>query len=303
MYIPFRCDGRGAVWKKCRIVVICSICLMKFFYWSSRKWRWWMFCPFLPTFIHEWMSSRMIFSTFVTLIWLVYRRSNHAAVICAQQLKKCCHASLPRRSLVFTHKSIKWLWNRIQSKKPSLLALILSCTPCHFDIWKRNFFVIVWQVSSLIFSIAREEKTLLSFYFALPDDLIFHSLCKQITHLRIDVELVEDVEDRFQSQTFALILSSCSKLLELEFVQYIWDFCWVKNSFCFFLNAFQSGTLTRLTLTVDGFVDCLLLLDGRCESLWTLIIHVNDVSHPVMDIGSKASPTSRSSQCWSSFHF
>jgi hypothetical protein len=118
-----------------------------------------------------------------------------------------------------------------------------------------------------------------------------------ITHLRIDVELVEDVEDRFQSQTFALILSSCSKLLELEFVQYIWDFFWMKSSFCFFLNAFQSGTLTRLTLTVGGFVDCLLLLDGRCESLSTLIIHMNDVSHPVMDIGSKASPTSRSSQC------
>ena len=208
MCISFRCDGRESVWEKCRIMVICSICLKKFFCWSSRNWRWWMFCPFLPMFIHDWMVSSMIFSTFVTLIWVVSRRSNPAALICAQQLKKCCHASLPRLSLVFTIKSIKWLWNRIQSKRSSLLALILSCAPCHFDASKRTSLIIVWQVSSLIFSISREEKTLLSFLFAVADDLIFRSLCKQITHLRIDVELVEVYEEKLVSQTFALILSS-----------------------------------------------------------------------------------------------
>ena len=30
LFLP-KCDGRESVWKKCRIVVICSICLMKFF--------------------------------------------------------------------------------------------------------------------------------------------------------------------------------------------------------------------------------------------------------------------------------
>ena len=131
----------------------------------------------------------------------------------------------------------------------------------------------------------------------------FRSLCQQITHLRIDLELVEKIEERLQPLTFALILSSCPKLAELEFVQYIWEFWCAKSSFSFLLNAFQSATLTRLKITVTGFVDCLLLLDGRCESLSTLIIHVNDIYDPVMDIGSKASPTSRSSQGGSSFRF
>ena len=149
----------------------------------------------------------------------------------------------------------------------------------------------------MIFSVSREEKTLLSFLFALADDLSFRSLCKQITHLRIDVELAEDYEEQLLSQTFALILSSCPKLLELEFVQYISEFHWVKDSFCFFRSAFQSATLTRLKLTVGAFVDCLFLLDGRCESLSTLIIHVKDIFDPVLDIGRKASPNSRCFQC------
>ena len=149
----------------------------------------------------------------------------------------------------------------------------------------------------MIFSIAREENTHLSFSFVLTDDLTFRSLCNQITHLRIDVELVDELKDRLQWETFALILSSCPKLLELEFVQYIWEFCSVNSSFSFLFNAFQSATLTHLKLAVSGFVDCLLLLDGRCESLSTLIIHVNDIYDPVMDIGSKASLTNLCSQC------
>ena len=303
MYIPVRCDGREAVREQCRIVVICSICLTKCYCWSSRNCRWSIFCPFWPMFIHDWIALRMIFSTLVTLIWRAYRRSNHATLIAAQQQTKCFHVSSPRRSLVFTHKSISWPWNRIQSKRSSLLALILSCTPCPFNNSKRNVSIIVWQVSSLIFSIAREENTHIAFSFALSDDLIFRSLCKQITHLRIDVELTDGVEDIFPWQTFALILSSCPTLLELEFAQYIWGFCAVKTRICFLFNTFQSATLTRLKLTVGGFIDCLLLLDGRCESLSTLIIHVEDIYDPLIDIGSKASAHSRSSQCWSSFPF
>ena len=118
-----------------------------------------------------------------------------------------------------------------------------------------------------------------------------------MTHLRIDVELVVDVEESFQLQTFALILSSCPKLFELEFAQYIVEFISVKSSFSFLRSAFQSATLTSLKLTVGGFIDCLLLLDGRCESLSTLIIHVNDIYDPLIDIGHRVSPTSRSSQC------
>lgn len=149
----------------------------------------------------------------------------------------------------------------------------------------------------MIFSIAREENTHLSFSFTLSDDLMFRSLCQQITHLRIDVELVEDTEAKFQSKTFALIFSSCPRLLDLEFDQYIVDFFSVDSSFCLFHSTFHSATLTRLKVTVGSFIDCLLLLDGRCESLSTLIIHVNDIFDPVIDIGSKASPPSRSSQC------
>ena len=47
--------------------------------------------------------------------------------------------------------------------------------------------------------------------FVLTDDLIFRSLCKEIRHLCLDVEFVDELKEGLQSETFAWILSSSPK--------------------------------------------------------------------------------------------
>jgi len=51
----------------------------------------------------------------------------------------------------------------------------------------------------------------------------------------------------------------------------------------------MSSTLIQLKIKVTNFADCLYLLDGRLDSLSTLIIYVGEIFDPRKDIGSKVS--------------
>jgi hypothetical protein len=51
----------------------------------------------------------------------------------------------------------------------------------------------------------------------------------------------------------------------------------------------MASTLIKLKIKVTNFADCLYLLDGRLDSLSTLIIYVGKIFDPRKDIGSKVS--------------
>ena len=65
-------------------------------------------------------------------------------------------------------------------------------------------------VFSLTFLIVL-QKYIVFFFIDIEDDQILRSLCKQITHLRVEVKLAKDYETETLSQTFALVLSLCDK--------------------------------------------------------------------------------------------
>jgi hypothetical protein len=54
-------------------------------------------------------------------------------------------------------------------------------------------------------------------------------------------------------------------------------------------ETYMSSTLINLNINVTTFVDCLSLLDGRLDSLSTLIINVEHIFYPFKDIGSRVS--------------
>lgn len=89
------------------------------------------------------------------------------------------------------------------------------------------------------------------------------------------------------SNTFALILSLCDKLIDLEFDEHISDNMTFSPQLYLLSINFLSTTLTKLKITVTCFHDCLYLLDGRLESLSTLIINVEHIFDLMMDIGNK----------------
>ncbi|CAF3627492.1 unnamed protein product [Rotaria socialis] len=49
----------------------------------------------------------------------------------------------------------------------------------------------------------------------------------------------------------------------------------------------MSSTLIRLKINVASLVDCLYLLDGRLDSLSTLVINVGQILDPILDVGSR----------------
>lgn len=114
--------------------------------------------------------------------------------------------------------------------------------------------------------------------------------------LHIDVVVANHNNTTTLSKIFALILSSCEKLIELEFSLNFSELRWMTPQFQLIGINFRFSTLTKLQLTVTCFADCLILLDGRFESLSTLIVHVGDIFDVAPELGRKASQTTRSFQ-------
>lgn len=129
-----------------------------------------------------------------------------------------------------------------------------------------------------------------SSFLDIGDDLVLRNLCRQITHLHLDAKAASADDTATVSRTFALLLSTCEKLIELEFSRCIPDSMLEVTRCYMFRNEFLSATLTRLKINVSNFYDCILLLDGRLESLSILIIDVADIFEAAVDLSGTVSP-------------
>lgn len=94
---------------------------------------------------------------------------------------------------------------------------------------------------------------------------------------------------RILPNMLALILSSCEKLVDLNFGDTFPSRMCLTPVFFLISEQFYSSTLTKLKINVDVFADCLLLLDGRLDCLLTLIINVSCIFDPIIDIGQSVS--------------
>ncbi len=114
-------------------------------------------------------------------------------------------------------------------------------------------------------------------------------LTKQITHLSIDIKKPIDLVSRTAPKIFGLILSLCKRLTVLNFCDVFLTRNWPTSVFNLPPESYMSSTLIKLNVNVTTFADCLYLLDGRLDSLSTLIINVGHIFDPIKDIGSRVS--------------
>ncbi|CAF1346940.1 unnamed protein product, partial [Rotaria sordida] len=122
-----------------------------------------------------------------------------------------------------------------------------------------------------------QEEVLLQ---CLTDDSVLRNLLtQQITHLNIDIQ---DQESRESSEIltnlFALIISLCTRLINLNFCQVLPDRSLPMCVYNLLSTNCISSSLTKLKINVKTFDDCLYLLDGRFDCLSTLIIYVTKIS-------------------------
>ena len=149
----------------------------------------------------------------------------------------------------------------------------------------------------MLISLICFERNFFSFFSDIEDDVILRTLLgKQITHLHIDIRTTREDNSKTVSNTFALILSLCERLIDLEFSDVFSSLMRLTPTVCLFSKNFVSSTLTKLKVNVDFFYDCLVLLDGRLHSLSTLIINVAQIIHLAVDTGPKVRSISQSSQ-------
>jgi hypothetical protein len=234
-----------------------------------------MFFIQLPMRLEDLIEQHTILSPFLILIWLVWRASLHDGINSFQEISMWCDVSVRRFSLALTIKSINSLLNLTQWKIFLLLSIILNCIRCHFETLKTKSFIIVWQVCLAIFLIDC-EKNFFSFFPNIEGDVNLQNLLsKQITHLHIDVSTKSKGNSETASNTFALVLSLCERFMELDLIEGFFRKERRKPSvFLIDNNTFLSSTLTKLKINVATLFDCLILLDGRLDSLSTLIINV-----------------------------
>ncbi|CAF1303397.1 unnamed protein product [Rotaria sordida] len=124
-------------------------------------------------------------------------------------------------------------------------------------------------------------------YQYLKGDLILRDLLtKQITHLNIDIKRTTKRFSVTVSKIFELIVSLCKNLTVLNFCDMFRTRIYETRVFYRSSN-YMSSTLIKLKIHVLSFVDCLYLLDGRLDSLSTLIINVEHIFDPIIERGSR----------------
>jgi hypothetical protein len=129
----------------------------------------------------------------------------------------------------------------------------------------------------------------ITFIFQIPDDEILRNLLtKQITHLSIDTPKALDYTSRILPKIFGLILFLCKRLTVLNICNVFLTRNWQIDIFDI-RESLISSTLIKLSINVTNFVECLFLLDGRLDSLSTLIINVNKIFNPFKEIGGRVS--------------
>ena len=128
----------------------------------------------------------------------------------------------------------------------------------------------------------------ITFIFEIPDDEILRNLLtKQITHLSIDTQKALVYTSRILPEMFGLILFLCKRLTVLNICNVFLTRNWQIDVFNI-RESLMSSTLIKLSINVTSFVECLLLLDGRLDSLSTLIINVKQIFNPFKEIGEKS---------------
>ncbi|CAF3388858.1 unnamed protein product [Rotaria sp. Silwood2] len=117
-------------------------------------------------------------------------------------------------------------------------------------------------------------------YQYLRGDLILRDLLtKQIMHLNIDIKRTTKRFSMTVSKIFELIVSLCKNLTVLNFCDMFHTRTYETSVFYRSSN-YMSSTLIKLKIHVLSLDDCLYLLDGRLDSLSTLIINVEHIFDP-----------------------
>ncbi|CAF4042360.1 unnamed protein product [Rotaria sp. Silwood2] len=157
----------------------------------------------------------------------------------------------------------------------------LTVEPHSLKYILRNFNIYP-QLFSLSFINFQEE---ILYQYLTGDSSLHRLLTEQITHLNILIQN-EIIPTFFEtlSDVFILILSSCKRLISLDFFQLFPDQMWSGNIFTLPSTSYTSLTLTQLKINVKTFHACLYLLDGRLHNLSTLIINVSNISRTLSNI-------------------
>jgi hypothetical protein len=108
---------------------------------------------------------------------------------------------------------------------------------------------------------------------------MLYLLANQITHMMFDIDLEKrKISPKNGSNLFEFILLHSTHLNDLTFLEKSWDEYLTLSSLIIQNRNFLSSTLTKLTIYVNNFNDCLYLLNGCLQSLSTLIIRIYDSS-------------------------
>lgn len=97
--------------------------------------------------------------------------------------------------------------------------------------------------------------------------------------------------DENESNIFSLILSLAKYLTDLMFHNRFLP-RHLKDSTFVLSSIHISSTLTKLTINVTTFCDCLYLLDGSLQSLTALIIDIVRISEPLSTIDNTVTRSS-----------
>jgi hypothetical protein len=146
------------------------------------------------------------------------------------------------------------------------------------------------DLKGIIFEFFTLRSLIIFFFFKKDDQNLRNILEKQVINLHIDIKMETIQYSTIASEIFALILSLCKNLTGLNFFNM---FGRKRCRTSLFLHlpptAYISSSLLKLQIYVETFVDCLYVLDGRFDSLSTLIIDVGQIFDPVIDIGLSVS--------------
>ena len=118
----------------------------------------------------------------------------------------------------------------------------------------------------------------------IDDGILRDLLFKQITHLIIDITKTTELCSETFRKMFAIVLALCGRLTVLNFCDV---FPTRKCSISLFpleSTDYISSTLGNLKINVGTFDDCLVLLDGRFESLSTFIVNVSSIRNSIIDV-------------------
>ncbi|CAF0889923.1 unnamed protein product [Rotaria sordida] len=141
------------------------------------------------------------------------------------------------------------------------------------------------------------NKGIVSRYFT--DDSHFgHIYKQQITDLILvsNDKNIEISKEEYTKDVYGIIFTFFENVKHVSIVSASTD-DYPPLTLCIPPLAFSSSTLTKLSINVDDFDDCLALLDGRFKQLITFIIQINLIYHRIL--GSYNMDTLSNLKCFS----